>query len=856
MRQQLRVLATYADGRIRDVTAEAFVESSLSEKVEVDKQGLATAVRRGEAAMLARYEGAYAATTVVVMGDRSGYEWRGAPENNHLDSLVYNKLKKVKILPSELTGDAEFLRRVYLDLVGLSPSPDEVRAFLADARDTKLKRDELIDRLVGSPGFIEHWTNKWADLLQVNRKFLGEEGTWAFRNWIQQAVASNMPYDQFVYTVLTASGSTLNNPPASYYKVLRDPGDTMENTTQLFLAVRFNCNKCHDHPFERWTQDQYYNLAAYFAQVGRKPAPEFAGRNIGGTAVERPLPLVEVVYDQPGGEVNHVRTGQVAPPKFPYEHAGQVPAEASRREQLARWIASKDNPYFAKSYVNRVWGYLLGAGIIEPLDDIRAGNPPTNPELLDRLTQDFISSGFDVQNLFRTICKSRVYQHSLTTNEWNHDDEINYSHAIARRLPAETLYDAVHRVTGTENRLPGVPASFLAAQLPDSEVQLADGFLNLFGKPPRESACECERSTGVMLGQALNLVNGPTIAEAISNPANNIAKLVAAEKDDRKVIEQIFLSVLCRPPSEGEVAASLEAIKAEQDEQQKHVAALAAYEREQLPAKQTEWEQNQSPAVWQPLEPTSLSSSGGATLTKQADGSVLVTGTNPMADAYTFAAKTDLAGITGVRIEALPDDSLPAKGPGRAPNGNFVLNELRLTAAPAADAAQAKPVALANAVSDFAQEGFPASLATDGNAAGSSGWAVSPKFGEPHVAAFETAQDVGAAGGTLLTITLDQQFGGQHTIGRFRISVTTSKRPLRLEGPPAPIAALLAVAPDARTAEQKAELTKHFRALDPELARLTALATESGKQPDAYRLLGAQDLAWALLNSPAFLFNR
>lgn len=856
MKQQLRVLATYTDGRVRDVTAEAFIESSLSEKVEVDKQGLATAVRRGEAAMLARYEGAYAATTVVVMGDRGGYQWRDVPENNYVDALVYTKLKKVKILPSELSTDAEFIRRVYLDLVGLPPRPEDVRAFLADARDAKLKRDELIDRLVGSPEFIEHWTNKWADLLQVNRKFLGEEGAWSFRNWIRQALSSNMPYNQFVYSVLTASGSTLDNPPASYFKVLREPGDTLENTTQLFLAVRFSCNKCHDHPFERWTQDQYYHMAAYFAQIGRKPSPQYAGKTIGGTAVESPLPLVEVVFDQGGGEVNHIRTGQVAAPKFPYDFAGFTPAEGPRREQLARWVTSKDNPYFAKSYVNRIWGYLLGVGIIEPLDDIRAGNPPTNPELLDRLTQEFISSGFNAQELFRTICKSRVYQHSLSTNEWNQDDEINYSHAVARRLPAETLYDAVHRATGSEIRLPGVPVSFLATQLPDSDVQLADGFLNLFGKPARESACECERSTGVMLGQALNLVNGPTIADAIANPNNAIAKLVAAEKDDRKVVEQIFLSVLCRLPTETETTAALEAVNAEREEQQKQALALAAYEKDQIPAKQTAWEQSQGLPVWQTLDPASLVSAGGATLTKQVDGSILATGNNPPTDAYTIVAKTDLAGITGVRIEVLPDESLAAKGPGRAPNGNFVLNEVRVTAGPAADAAQAKPVALQNAVFDFGQEGFPAALAIDGNAQGSSGWAVSPKFGEPHVALFETAQDAGAAGGTLLTIALDQQFGGQHTIGRFRLSVTTSKRPLRLQGPPAPIAAILAAAPDARTAEQKAELTKHYRSIDPELARLTALAAEANKQPEAYRLLGAQDLAWALLNSPAFLFNR
>ncbi|HQU44501.1 MAG TPA: DUF1549 and DUF1553 domain-containing protein, partial [Pirellulales bacterium] len=856
MRQQIVVVATYSDGQVRDVTAEAFIESSLAEKIEVDKQGLATAVRRGEAAMLARYEGAYAATTVIVMGDRGGFAWRDTPVNNQVDELVYNKLKSMRILPSELCTDAEFLRRVDLDLLGLSPTAEQVRAFLADTRDTKTKRDELIDRLIGSPEFVENWTNKWADLLQVNRKFLGEEGAWAFRNWIEQAVASNMPYDKFVYSVLTASGSTLDNPPAAYYKVLREPGDVMENTTQLFLAVRFSCNKCHDHPFERWTQDQYYHLAAYFAQVGRKPAPEYAGRNIGGTAVERPLPLVEVVYDQAGGDVTHVRTGQVSAPLFPYAHAGQVPDHAARREQLARWITAKENPYFAKSYVNRIWGYLLGVGIIEPLDDIRAGNPPTNPELLQRLTDDFIACGFDAQTLFRTICKSRVYQHSLATNDWNQDDETNYSHALARRLPAETLYDAIHRATGSQIRLPGVPANFLATQLPDSSVQLEDGFLDLFGKPPRESACECERSTGVMLGQALNLVNGPTIARAISDPNNRITKLVAAEKDDRKVIEEIFTSILCRPPSEHEVASALDVVRAEKEEQEKHAAALAVYERDVLPKKQAEWEQSQTAVNWVVLEPASLASAGGATLTRQPDNAVLVTGNNPQSDTYNITAQIDLPAITAVRIELLPDDSLPAKGPGRAPNGNLVLNELKLTAAPAGDAAQAKPVTLQGAQSDFAQEGFPATLAVDGNNQGSSGWAVSPKFGETHTAIFETTQDIANAGGTLLTFTLDQQFGGQHTIGRFRMAVTSAKRPVSLQGPPAPIAALLAVPAETRTAEQKAELANYFRSIDSELAQLQRAAAEAGKQPEAYRLLGAQDLAWALLNSPAFLFNR
>ncbi|HMC64575.1 MAG TPA: DUF1549 domain-containing protein, partial [Gemmataceae bacterium] len=316
MKQQTAVLATFSDGLVRDVTAEAFIESSNTEVATADKQGLVTAVRRGEATMLARYEGNYTAANVLVMGDRSGFVWKETPEFNYMDTLVYEKLKQVKILPSEVCTDAEFIRRIYLDLTGLPPQPDDVRKFLADSRPTRVKRDELVDKLVGNADFVEHWTNKWADLLQVNRKFLGEKSAVALRSWIRQAVATNMPYDKFAYAVLTGSGSTLENPPAAYYKILREPGSVMENTTQLFLAIRFNCNKCHDHPFERWTQDQYYQLSAFFAQVGRKEDPRYRGQRVGGSAVEGATPLIEVISDLKSGDMKHARTGAVTAPVF------------------------------------------------------------------------------------------------------------------------------------------------------------------------------------------------------------------------------------------------------------------------------------------------------------------------------------------------------------------------------------------------------------------------------------------------------------------------------------------------------------------------------------------------------------
>ncbi|MCL6501973.1 MAG: DUF1549 and DUF1553 domain-containing protein [Pirellulales bacterium] len=854
-RQQFVVLAHYQDGSVRDVTAEAFLESSQTEKLVVDRHGLATAVRRGEAAILARYEGAYAATPVIIMGDRSGFVWQDVPTHNFIDELVYEKLKAVKILPSGLCSDADFIRRVYLDLTGVPPEPEEVRAFLNDPRETITKRNELIDRLVGGPAFVEHWTNKWADLLQVNRKFLGDEGAWAFRNWIRHAVASNMPYDRFVYSILTASGSTLENPPAAYYKVLRNPGDVMENTTQLFLAVRFNCNKCHDHPFERWTQDQYYHLAAYFAQVGRKADPLFAGRTVGGTNVEAPLPLVEVVYDQAAGEVKHERTGKTAEPAFPYAHAGQVPQEGSRREQLARWITAPENPYFAKSYVNRLWGYLFGVGIIEPLDDIRAGNPPTNPALLDRLTQEFISSGFDVQHMFRLICKSRTYQHSLETNEWNADDELNYSHALARRLPAETLYNAVYRATGARPKLPGVPEGFLATQLPDSDVALPDSFLNLFGKPPRESACECERSSGVMLGQALNLVNGPTIAEAIADPQNRLARLVAEISDDARLVEEVFLAILCRLPTQEEIQASLGVLAEAQADQARTVEELNRFLAEELPQRQARWEQVAAASTWQVLDVTSMTSSGGATITKQQDGSLLLSGNNPAIDTLTLTATADVAGVTGFRLEALADPSLPGGGPGRAGNGNFVLNEFRVVVAPAADPSQAKPVALRNARATFAQDGLSAAAAIDGNNQAFSGWAIAPRMGQSHTITFEAAEPL-PAGPLVFTFTLEHNLGNQHTIGRLRLAVTTSAPPLGPEGLPAEIAALLAVPAAERTAEQLQKLVEYYRSLDADYQRLAAQAALVMQNPQGYRLVGIQDLAWALINSPAFLFNR
>jgi hypothetical protein len=860
MKQQMTVLATYADGKVRDVSAEAFVDSSNIEIATVDKSGLVTAVRRGETAVLARYEGNYAAAPLIVMGDRTGFTWKDTPVNNYIDTLVYEKLKQVKIQPSELCSDEEFVRRLYLDLTGLPPEPADIRSFLADSRPSRAKRDALIDKLVGCADYVDHWTNKWADLLQVNRKFLGGEGAKAFHGYIEKAVKGNMPYDKFAYAILTGSGSNMANPAASYYKILREPDAAMENTTHLFLAIRFNCNKCHDHPFERWTQGQYYHLSSFFAQIERKEDPKYKGQRTQGTAVRGALPLVEVISDGKSGEVTHLRTGEIAAPIFPFIHKDMPDPKASRREQLARWTVSKENPYFAKSYVNRLWAYLLGVGLIEPIDDIRAGNPPTNPQLLDRLTEEFVKSDFNVQALIKTICKSRTYQHSIKTNDWNKDDEINYSHAIMRRLPAEVLFDAIHRVTGSLSKIPGLPPGTRAAQTIDSNVAVPGGFLELLGRPPRESACECERSNHMLLGSIMNLVNGKVLADALADPNNRINKLVAAEKDDRKVVEEIYVAIFGTRPSEKQMELGLQALRGNEDEFAKQVAEgkkrkdeLDAYEK-RLPDMLAQFEESmKSIPNWTVLDPMSFKASGGTTFKKLPDGSLLAGGKIGYPETYTVTADTMLKGITGIRLEVLADKSLPKGGPGRATDGNFVLNDFKVSAGPIGSPDTLKPLALIRPQATFSQDGFAINNAIDNNL--DTGWAISNQVGKSHTAVFEIKGKAGVDNGTTLTFTMLQRFNSKtHTIGRFRLSVTTQKGPLSLQTPPDAVAKILPIPAAQRTPQQKKALVDYFRSQDQELQRLQRAVAEHAVPPNA-RALGAQDLAWALINNPAFLFN-
>lgn len=535
--QQLKVIAHFADGRTRDVTDLTVFTSNDDEVGTVTKTGWVEFKKAGEVAILARYLGKMQTKNLVHLVQVPGYTWSAPPEKNFIDRLAFAKLQQLRLPPSEVCTDSQFIRRVSLDVTGKLPTADRVKAFLADERPNK--RALLIDELLDSMDYVHHWTLKWSDLLGCNRRFVGVKGAYIFHQWIMNQIAQNVPLDQFVRTILSAQGGNYFNPPAGFYRRVRTPEDHAESVGQLFLGIRIQCARCHNHPFEEWLQDDYYGLAAFFARIKYKDGKE----------VVHLYNKEEVVYQDRKGEMVHPRTRKPVPPT-PLGGSAIADANEDRLAVLAQWITARDNPFFARMLVNRYWYHLFGRGIVEPVDDFRASNPPSHPELLNALTKDFVENGFDAKHLLRTILNSQLYQLSANPNEFNKGDVKYFSHVQPRLLTAEQLMDAVVQITGVPEKFPGVPLGTTAAELPDGEYQ--HPFLKAFGRPLKSIACECEREADSNLEQALRLIGGDFVNKRITSDQGYITRLIAAGADSNTICDEIYLAALSRRPNDSE----------------------------------------------------------------------------------------------------------------------------------------------------------------------------------------------------------------------------------------------------------------------------------------------------------------
>lgn len=552
----LHAEAKFSDGTRRDVSRLAVYEPD-NQTVEVSAGGLVRRVQTGETTVTVRYLDQQVPVRLAFVPARPDFVWSAPEPDNVIDEHVFAKLHSLRINPSPICSDAVFLRRAYLDLLGIIPTAEESRQFVDD--DSPDKRARLVDALLERPEFADFWALKWSDLLRNEEKTLDRKGVQNFHAWIRAGIAGGKPLDQFVRELVASRGSTYSQPEANYYRAMRDPLTRAESTAQLFLGVRLQCAKCHNHPFDRWTQDDYYGWANLFARVDykilenrrkdRNDKHEFDGE--------------QVVYMAQKGEVKNPNTGRPQPPQFLGSGDERPDDEADRLRALAAWLTSADNDRFARSQVNRIWFHLMGRGIVDPIDDFRATNPPVNPELLDALTEEFIASNFDLRHMVRLIMNSHVYQLSSEPNETNHDDESNFSHALIRRLSAEQMIDSLGLVTGAAAEFNGYPTGFRASQIPgvravrrrDSRPESGDQFLKLFGKPERLQTCECERSTSTTLGQTFQLISGPLLNEMLTRSPNRLTDLVESGKADSEIIDELYWTALSRAPNESELQA-------------------------------------------------------------------------------------------------------------------------------------------------------------------------------------------------------------------------------------------------------------------------------------------------------------
>lgn len=545
--QQLSVLACFSDGSKRDVTELAAYESSDQQVASVDVSGKITALSHGEAVILVRFLEHIKSVPIACLNFDPEFRWQAPATNNFVDELVHEKLRSMQYLPSETCSDSEFLRRSYLDLIGILPTVDETRSFLGDSNPDK--RARLVDSLLERGEYAKFWALKWGDLLKLTSKLVGGEAVHKYHRWIEQAIASDMPYDQFARELVTASGSTLANPPANFYRTSTDVNECVETISQVFLGARLQCAKCHNHPFERWTQDNYYGLAAFFSRVTRK---------------ETTRPGEMFIWAGDSGEVIQPRTGQQMKPWLPMTGSVDPPAEIDRRQIFADWLTEPQNPFLAKMGVNRIWSHLFARGIIDPVDDFRDSNPASNEALLEALANEFRQHNFSTKHLLRIIMNSRTYQASSQAKPENQRDTRYFSHQYPRMLKAEQLLDAVNHLTGVTQSFGSLPSDWKATQLPAPDLVKVD-FLKVFGQPERSTVCACERSGDSNLAMAIELLNGPLIHERLRDPNNRFRKGLAAGMSDEAILEELYLAGLCRLPSTAEREAAMAHIKQRED---------------------------------------------------------------------------------------------------------------------------------------------------------------------------------------------------------------------------------------------------------------------------------------------------
>jgi hypothetical protein len=544
-RQQFAVIAHYSDGSVLDVTQRAQYESNDQEIAIVDGAGLVRTLNvSGEAGVMARYSGNVTVfrATVPLGVPIPEYQFE---HRTVVDKFTHAKWKELGLVPADLCTDEQFIRRITLDLTGTLPTPAEVKAFLAST-DTN-KRDVLIDKLLEKPEHAYYFAGKWADVLRIKRR--GQPGrafgTFAFYDWIRASIAEDKPYSEFVRQILTANGTEAECPPAMWFSEVTTPEQFVDDVAQVFLGLRMACAQCHHHPYEKWGQDDYWGMAAFYGRVGRKISQQPGG-------FQNQQNVLQVIFNKPSGAVNNKRTGKPAD-MVPLDSGKKLNlgTDDDPRQHLVDWMVRKDNPYFARAVANRYWAHFFGRGIVDPIDDMRVTNPPTNPELLDALAKELVDSNFSLKHLIKTIVRSRTYQLSAIPNEFNKHDKQTYARFYPRRMTAEVLYDAVNQVTNAPSTFAALPQDKLA---PKRAIMLPDEaftsyFLEVFGKPNRLSACECERVGEANLAQALHLLNSDEIQNKLTRAGGRAALLAADKRPDAEKVEELFLWAFGRRPS-------------------------------------------------------------------------------------------------------------------------------------------------------------------------------------------------------------------------------------------------------------------------------------------------------------------